>query len=201
MLLHANNIACERDERCLFKQLNLRVKVGDIWHIKGSNGAGKSSLLRQLVGLLPIDVGSVDWGCGTDQVLYIGHQLALKQQLTANENLTWLMAVTCGSTQQQRYEALYKVGLGDFADTLVAQLSAGQRRRLALARLHLTAAKMWLLDEPFTAMDQQGIADVQAWFVAHITAGGAIVLISHQDLTIGGVKTLALADFKETAAC
>jgi len=200
ILLQALDLACERDERMLFKGLNLTVKAGEIWHIKGPNGAGKTSLLRQIAGLLPIFQGNVSFPLD-QSILYIGHKSAIKDQLSANENLAWLTALGVPSDENQRYRALEKVGLRGYEETMAAQLSAGQRRRVALARLHLNAAPLWLLDEPLTAMDKQGIADEQAWFADHLKQGGAIVLTSHQDLDIPGVQILDLHAAMETASC
>ena len=193
-LLNVRDLACERDERNLFTGLDLTVQSGEIWHIKGPNGAGKTSLLRQMSGLLPLTAGSVEFTHDL-QPLYIGHKLALKDQLTANENLAWLTAIGSGSTEQQRYDALEKVGLRGYEESLASQLSAGQRRRVALARLHLNPAPLWFLDEPLTAMDKQGVADEQAWFAEHIAQGGAIVLTSHQDLDLPDVKVLDLSSY------
>ena len=199
ILLQVNNLACERDERLLFNHLQLTVRAGEVWHIKGPNGAGKTSLLRQLAGLLPIDEGEVILPT-SQELLYIGHKLAIKDQLSANENLAWLTALTSPSTESARYDALEKVGLRGYEESLAAQLSAGQRRRVALARLHLNPAPLWLLDEPLTAMDKQGIADEQEWFADHLQQGGAIVLTSHQDLDMPDVKILDLAQVAEVAA-
>ncbi|MGB2182210.1 MAG: cytochrome c biogenesis heme-transporting ATPase CcmA [Pseudomonadales bacterium] len=196
ILLQVAQLACERDERCLFSGLQFSVRAGEIWHIKGPNGSGKTSLLRQLAGLLPVDKGDISFPA-EKSLLYIGHKLALKEQLTANENLAWLTALSTPSTEQQRYSALAKVGLRGFEETLVAHLSAGQKRRVALARLHLQTAPLWLLDEPLTAMDQEGIKDQQGWFSEHLEKGGAMVFTSHQDLGIDGVKVIDLSTLEE----
>lgn len=196
ILLQVEQLACERDERCLFSGLQFSVGAGEIWHIKGPNGSGKTSLLRQLAGLLPVDKGDISFPA-EKSLLYIGHKLALKEQLTANENLAWLTALSTPSTEQQRYSALAKVGLQGFEESLVAQLSAGQKRRVALARLHLQTAPLWLLDEPLTAMDQEGIKDQQGWFSEHLEKGGAMVFTSHQDLAIDGVKVIDLSTLEE----
>lgn len=196
ILLQVAQLACERDERCLFSGLQFSVRAGEIWHIKGPNGSGKTSLLRQLAGLLPVDKGDISLPA-ENSLLYIGHKLALKEQLTANENLAWLTALSTPSTEQQRYSALAKVGLRGFEETLISHLSAGQKRRVALARLHLHTALLWLLDEPLTAMDQEGIKDQQGWYSEHLEKGGAMVFTSHQDLTLDGVKVIDLSTLEE----
>lgn len=191
-LLLAQNLACERDDRCLYQHLNLTVQQGDLWHIKGVNGAGKTTLLRQLAGLHPVDEGQVICLPGT-KVVYLGHKLGLKEQLTADENLQWLVSLDRPSTQSERYAALEVVGLRGFEENLVLHLSAGQKRRVALARLQLVEAQIWLLDEPFTSLDQQGIADEEVWLAQHINKGGAVLMTSHQDLASLPAKILDLS--------
>jgi heme exporter protein A len=136
-LLLTQALACERDDRCLYRQLNWTVKRGELWHIKGQNGAGKTTLLRQIAGLHLIDNGRIVWCNKGIKMIYLGHKLGLKEQLTANENLAWLAALDGSSSQAQRYAALATVGLRGYEENLVAHLSAGQKRRVALARLQL----------------------------------------------------------------
>lgn len=192
-LLSISDLACERDSRVLYQSLNITIEAGDLWHVKGRNGAGKTTFLRQLAGLHPVDEGEISLLNNNARVIYIGHKLGLKEQLTADENLTWLAGLNGSSTQQQRYIALERVGLRGYEESVVAQLSAGQKRRVALARLHLCKADIWLLDEPFTSIDQQGIADEQAWLKKHTLAGGAVLMTSHQDITLAQVKVLDLS--------
>ena len=192
-LLSISDLACERDSRVLYQSLNITIEAGDLWHVKGRNGAGKTTFLRQLAGLHPVDEGEISLLNNNARVIYIGHKLGLKEQLTADENLTWLAGLNGSSTQQQRYIALERVGLRGYEESVVAQLSAGQKRRVALARLHLCKADIWLLDEPFTSIDQRGIADEQAWLNKHTLAGGAVLMTSHQDITLAQVKVLDLS--------
>ena len=194
-LLYTSDLACERDSRVLYNDLNIAVKSGELWHVKGCNGAGKTTLLRQLAGLHPVDVGKVSYPNKSIKVIYIGHKLGLKEQLTADENLSWLVGLDGSSTQEQRYAALERVGLRGYEENTVAQLSAGQKRRVALARLHLCKVDIWLLDEPFTSLDQQGIADEQDWLNQHTLAGGAVLMTSHQEISLPQVKILDLGEY------
>tara|TARA_B110000503_G_scaffold53258_1_gene85690 strand:+ start:16049 stop:16678 length:630 start_codon:yes stop_codon:yes gene_type:complete len=190
-----SDLACERDLRVLYSGLTLSVKAGELWHVKGCNGAGKTTLLRQLAGLHPVDIGKVLYPQTSIKIIYIGHKLGLKEQLTADENLSWLVGLDGSSTQLQRYAALERVGLKGYEENIVAQLSAGQKRRVALARLHLCKADVWLLDEPFTSLDQQGIEDEQDWLNQHTLAGGAVLMTSHQEVSLPQVNILDLSQY------
>ncbi|EGN74677.1 heme ABC exporter, ATP-binding protein CcmA [Idiomarina sp. A28L] len=191
VLLEANELMSIRGERTLFSDLQLRVQAGEIWQIEGPNGAGKSSLLRILAGLLPAQAGSVsfqqqliseDREAYYQNLLFIGHKAGVKPELTAIENLEFYAAVQGVELKETPYELLAKVGLVGLEDIPAQGLSAGQQRRIALARLWLTQASLWILDEPFTALDVEGIALLHARFAEHLKAGGAIILTSHQEL-------------------
>ena len=162
-MLEARELLCERDERTLFSGLSFTLNAGEWVQITGSNGAGKTTLLRLLTGLSRPDAGEVLWqGQPLHQVrdsyhqnlLWIGHQPGIKTRLTALENLHFYHRD--GDTAQC-LEALAQAGLAGFEDIPVNQLSAGQQRRVALARLWLTRATLWILDEPFTAIDVNGV--------------------------------------------
>jgi len=198
-LLCTSDLACERDLRNLYSGLDVVIKAGDLWHVKGRNGAGKTTLLRQLAGLHPVDTGEVLYPKNAIKVIYIGHKLGLKEQLTADENLSWLAGLDGSSTQLQRYAALERVGLRGYEENIVAQLSAGQKRRVALARLHLCKADVWLLDEPFTSLDHQGIVDELDWLNQHTLAGGAVLMTSHQDINLPQVKVLDLSQYAQAS--
>lgn len=169
---------CERDERTLFSGLSFTLNAGEWVQITGSNGAGKTTLLRLLTGLSRPDAGEVLWqGQPLHQVrdsyhqnlLWIGHQPGIKTRLTALENLHFYHRD--GDTAQC-LEALAQAGLAGFEDIPVNQLSAGQQRRVALARLWLTRATLWILDEPFTAIDVNGVDRLTQRMAQHTEQGG-----------------------------
>lgn len=187
-MLQVNNLTCVRDERTLFRDLSFTVSAGDIVQIEGANGAGKTSLLRVLAGLRRPDAGDVLWQQKSIQrqrehysanLLWLGHQPGVKAVLTPRENLHFFHAF---QEPASLWQALEEVDLVGFEDVPVGQLSAGQQRRVALARLWLTQAPLWILDEPLTAIDKSGVAKLMALFSHHAAQGGAVILTTHQDL-------------------
>jgi heme exporter protein A len=203
VLLEAKQLTSVRGERTLFSGLNLTVPAGELWQIEGPNGAGKSSLLRILAGLLPPQTGSVYFNEQTitsnlehyyQHLLFIGHKAGIKPELTAIENLEFYAAVQGITLHEPPYDILAQLGLVGLEDVPAQRLSAGQQRRIALARLWLSAAPLWILDEPFTALDVEGIALLHERFANHLQAGGAIILTSHQELItpLYAVNTLRL---------
>lgn len=191
-LLSAHHLSCVKQDRVLFEHLSLQLYPGQLLQIKGKNGAGKSSLLRILAGLARADEGHV---CYQGQPLgnsiadyaanlcFIGHQSGIHEQLTALENLAFWRAATALNTTDD-YALLASLGLAGLEDIPCRMLSAGQQRRVSLARLWATPAQIWILDEPFTALDQSAIANLQQHFVRHLEQGGAIILTTHQALTL-----------------
>lgn len=195
-MLHLDAVTCIKQERCLFENLSFSIKPKQIIQLEGANGAGKTSLLRILAGFDDPDEGGVYFNqqaikkCREDyaaQLLFIGHKTGVNSQLTAIENCQfWLTTHGYNYINAQSvdlYEILNKLGLLGLEDIPVRQLSAGQQRRVALARLWMNNATLWLLDEPFTAVDKKGVALLQQRFSEHLAAGGAILLTSHQDLS------------------
>ncbi len=187
-MLAARNLTCLRNERALFSDLSFTVSPGDIVQLEGPNGVGKTSLLRILAGLSRAEQGQVLWRRQLIQhqrenyyasLLYLGHQPGIKALLTPFENLSFWHA-QC--SQDELWHALEQVDLPGFEELPVAQLSAGQQRRVALARLWLSQVPLWILDEPFTAIDQSGVEKLMARFVHHTQQGGAVVLTTHQEL-------------------
>ncbi|QML58559.1 cytochrome c biogenesis heme-transporting ATPase CcmA [Escherichia coli] len=193
-MLEARELLCERDERTLFSGLSFTLNAGEWVQITGSNGAGKTTLLRLLTGLSRPDAGEVLWqGQPLHQVrdsyhqnlLWIGHQPGIKTRLTALENLHFYHRD--GDTAQC-LDALAQAGLAGFEDIPVNQLSAGQQRRVALARLWLTRATLWILDEPFTAIDVNGVDRLTQRMAQHTEQGGIVILTTHQQLNVAESK-------------
>ena len=190
--LSVANLSCIRQDRCLFEQLSFSVKSGDILQVAGPNGAGKSSLLRILAGFLTPESGEMRYqGEDIDKnrlqfnadLLFIGHKAANNNHLSAVENVRYWCQTHEIVDDFEPFELLGRLGLTGLEDVAVSQLSAGQQRKVALARLWLSQARIWILDEPFTAIDVQGVAGLQRRFEQFLGAGGIIILTTHQDLT------------------
>ncbi|WP_047687984.1 cytochrome c biogenesis heme-transporting ATPase CcmA [Vibrio sp. ZOR0018] len=191
-MLEVNNLTAIRDERVLFEALSFVIHAGELVQIEGRNGTGKTTLLRIITGLGDREDGSILWnGMNIESnrddyhqdLLFLGHQTGVKRDLTAFENLYFYQSVhNAESSSQEIYQALAKVGLAGREDVAAGQLSAGQQRRVALARLWLSQQKLWILDEPLTAIDKQGVKVLEALFLAHAQQGGIVVLTTHQDM-------------------
>jgi len=191
--LHLKSISCTRGYRDLFTDLEFKLCPGQVLRIEGKNGSGKTSLLRIMAGLAQPLQGEVLWQgrkihhAESDyfqNLLFLGHRAAIKFELTPIENLCMARSLY-GTTDENGIEdALYKVGLYGFEDIPCAQLSAGQKRRVALAQLFLTKAKCWILDEPYTSLDVAAIAMFEELFTQHISNGGMLAITSHQPVTL-----------------
>ena len=200
-VLTAHDITCIRGQRVLFTDLNLTIGAGEILHIQGSNGSGKTSLLRILCGTSQPDNGTVLWQsedirtCRStyyEHLAYIGHNNGIKLELTPSENLSCLAAIKGFAADSQIDLALTQSGLSRDCDIPCIHLSAGQRRRVAIAWLFMTQASIWILDEPLTAIDQDGIDIARNRFSQHLEGGGLIVLTGHQHLQFEGRKIKSL---------
>lgn len=176
----------------LFRHLSLTVTSGQLLWVRGPNGQGKSSLLRLLAGLSHPDDGQIS---RTTPIVYMGHQHALKDDLTAQEALGFLVRLHGGDADESALlPALARLGVQNRRGALVRTLSQGQRRRVALARLLLSQpGALWILDEPFDALDDEGIEVVNALIQSHRASGGAVLLTSHQALSLPAITVLDLA--------
>lgn len=190
--LSVHDVSCERDDRILFENLNIAVKKGDLIQLVGPNGAGKTTLLRLMAGLNQDFTGEVRWrdeniqSCFHDyacQRLYIGHLSAIKKVLTPLENLRWFVSSWPEVKEDDLWRALEEVTLAGYEDVPCQQLSAGQQRRVALARLLVTPTPLWILDEPFTALDKEGVAWLEQKLAQHVEKGGSVLITSHHALS------------------
>jgi heme exporter protein A len=190
--LSAHEVSCERDDRLLFEDLSVSVKKGDLIQLVGPNGAGKTTLLRLMAGLNQDFEGEVCWQgeniqtCFHDyarQRLYIGHLSAIKKVLTPLENLRWFVSSWPEVTEDDLWQALEELSLAGYEDLPCQQLSAGQQRRVALARLLVTPTPLWILDEPFTALDKAGVGWLEAQLARHVLNGGSVLITSHHALS------------------
>ena len=201
-LLKVENLAFERDDSCLLENINLSLNSGEILQIEGANGSGKTTLLRLLTTALQPSAGNILYNGQAlskcryqylSDMLYIGHQPAVKLTLTAEENLRWMINSSVKTNQLAIAEALDGVGLSGYSDIPCYALSAGQHRRVALARLLISQAALWYLDEPFTAIDKQGVSFLEQRLQEHLNQGGAVVLTSHQDLSLNNLRKYSLS--------
>lgn len=201
-MLEVSNLTCIRGDRPLFSGLDLAVNAGEWLHVRGENGVGKTSLLRLLAGLAQPAAGDIRWdGHPIRQadeeyrrnLLFLGHHGALKEELTGLENLEFSAALDGGAlSESEAIAALHRFGLKGREELPVRFLSAGQKRRVLLARLLTRKAKLWVLDEPFTALDTKAVDMLAALIGEHLVGGGMAVLTSHQAMPIPGGKVLQL---------
>jgi len=199
-----SNLRCERDERELFSGVAFSIGPGDVLQIEGPNGSGKTTLLRLLCGLSQQFEGEMRW-CGEwlprariafqSNLFYLGHAPAVKALLSPRENLMWSSGGEVHDSAEV-FAALEKVGLYGFEDVPCFNLSAGQQRRVALARLYLSRARLWILDEPFTAIDKSGVAELELHITRHAQRGGAVILTTHHALVLpGNFRKLNLMEY------
>ena len=203
MSLCVSQLQCSRGDISLFEGLSFELKPGQLMWLEGRNGSGKTTLLRTLCGLFLPDKGSVEWdGEPTKSVmdtfcrklLYLGHQNALKLDLNPVENLQTLSRLSGQTVSEEQTEiALSQLGLAGYEDTPVRKLSQGQQRRVALSRLLVSDASLWILDEPLVALDIAAVELLQSILVKHVEQGGMVILTTHQALPIPEEKMVRLS--------
>ena len=193
VVLEACEITCIKRDRTLFEGISLSVDAGDLLYLRGPNGAGKTSLLRILTGLSAPDSGTVRFNsvdiavnasAYLSNLVYLGHKSGTNGSLSAIDNLKfWLAQHSTNVNDDALYETLARIGLVGLEDVPVRYLSAGQQRRVALSRLWLKKASVWVLDEPFTALDPKGVALLEQFMKHHVENGGVVITTSHQALS------------------
>ncbi len=203
-MLEVVDLECTRGDRRLFSGLGFSVHPGTLLHVHGRNGSGKTTLLRALCGLLQPQAGEIRWN-GENirslkedycrEVLYLGHLNGIKNDLTGIENLR-VSATLDGDRVQdgQVWDALKHIGLAGFEDLPTRVLSQGQKKRVALARLLLSSARLWILDEPFVALDLAAVDLLQSLIARHVAEQGMVIMTTHQEvpLTSGQIQRLKL---------
>lgn len=203
-MLETTNLSCVRGDLRLFRDINFTLEHGELLYLHGHNGSGKTTLLRTLCGLVLPDEGEVRWSGEnirslqeeyTREVLYLGHKNGIKGDLTGIENLR-ISALLDGFevSEKAAWDALERIGLNGHEDLPTKVLSQGQQRRVALARLLVNQAKLWILDEPFVALDKSAVGLLQSVIREHLENDGMVVLTTHQEvqLTSGHSKSLEL---------
>ncbi len=201
--LQSRNLECIRDDRILFSQLNFTVETHQALILEGDNGCGKTSLLRILCGMRLPDHGEVIWAGASitesatefyQDMVYVGHLDGIKRDLSVAENLR-MVTTLGGSSGLTIGQALEQVCLSGYEDVRVQVLSAGQRRRIALACLLLRSCTLWILDEPFTALDRTSRGIFEVLMATHLNGGGMIVLTSHHSVNLSKsqVQTINLS--------
>ncbi len=201
-MLIAQGLACLRGDRLLFKNVDFELNAGGLMYVLGENGSGKSSLLRMICGLLMPEDGTVFWDNKKikenaenylSNLTYIGHLNGLKDDLTALENL-YMSARSAGNevTEDKALAALTAIGIGRCANLPARVLSQGQKRRVTLAKLWLTDGKLWILDEPFAALDVASVGVLAKRLGEHLSNGGMAILTTHQDVAINAQSTQTL---------
>jgi heme exporter protein A len=193
-MFEVKNLACSRGNKPLFEAVSFSLNVGQALHLEGDNGVGKTSLLRIVCGLSPADSGDIFWqgqSVQTDPsafraaLFYLGHNLSLKEELSALENLQADAAVSGRTlTQAQALAALARMGLKGREHLPLRVMSQGQKRRTALARLLASQAPLWVLDEPFVALDAKAVDGLRRVLAHHVGQGGMVIFTSHQTVTL-----------------
>jgi heme exporter protein A len=202
LMLEISKLACTRGDHQLFSGLNFSLGPGEVMQVQGENGSGKTSLLRMLCGFIQPESGEIRWK-GEDihklgeeyfaEMFYLGHLNAIKDELNALENLLISSGLAgCSASEKVALAALRRMGLQRREHLPVKVLSQGQRRRVALSRLLVNDAQLWILDEPLTALDVGAVGLMEELIGEHLSKGGLAIFTTHQPLRVAGVETRVL---------
>jgi heme exporter protein A len=192
---NVTNLECIRRDNILFQGLNFSLEDGGLLQVDGVNGSGKSSLLQMCVGLIQATEGEITWNNKNirlsryqfqSEITYFGHTNGVKAGLTALENMKVMHALSGSKTKIDYSLILKQIGLSGVEDVLLSRMSAGQKRRVGLTRIFMATPKLWLLDEPFNALDKNGKRIIEQLIVKHCTAGGMVIFATHQTMEIDG---------------
>ena len=197
--LTVNNLSCQRGYNLLFENLSFNLSPGEVLRISGPNGSGKTSLLKIISGLNSSESGSITYNQSEVssekyqlETLYLGHYAPLSSELSCIENLEYLTNLSTEIISPNFHNALKEVGLKNYKHELAGNLSAGQKRRIALSLLFISQSKVWLLDEPFTSLDSDGIKIIESQIEKHRLEGGVCILTTHQDCDIKNLREISL---------
>jgi len=201
-MLKVSNLQCDRGDRALFSDVSFELKEYQLMRIEGQNGSGKTTLLRTLCGLFEPEEGEILWD-GTSikkqddnfrkKLFYLGHQNAIKMDLSVLENLRFSCKMAGESpTDEELLNALDTIGLFAYEDIPTRQLSQGQKRRVSLARLLVTGTSLWILDEPFVALDVAAVELLQKIIADHVDNGGIVILTTHQEVPLTSGKAISI---------
>jgi len=198
-MLSVNKLSCQRGYNLLFENLSFELNSGEVLRISGQNGSGKTSLLKIIAGLNTPELGSIEFDQNQSnsetyqiETLYLGHYAALSSELSCIENLEYLTKLNTEILSPNFHDALKEIGLKNYEHEPAGNLSAGQKRRIALSLLFISQSKLWLLDEPFTALDSDGIKIIENQIEKHCANGGLCILTTHQDCNIKSLKEISL---------
>lgn len=209
-LIGIHGLELWRGDYCVCSDLTFELRRGRLAHLRGENGAGKTSLIRALAGLVPPESGEIRFDgkpihgnitAYRAAICYVGHSDGVKKELTPVENLRLCACLVPGAVRWSPRAALERVGLAQHADRLCAELSAGQRRRTALARLLVSDAQLWLLDEPLVGLDLSGVRLVETLLREHLDGGGLAVIATHQAMDFGGLDVLPVDLPQRSGSC
>ena len=197
--LKVNNLSCQKGYNLLFENLSFEINSGDVLKISGPNGSGKTSVLRIIAGLSSFESGEIHYDSyklNSEQYkldfLYLGHLASLSPELSCIENLRYSSLLDANDLNNDHSMALKQVGLEKYENDLVGTLSAGQKKRIALSLLFITSSKVWLLDEPFSALDSKAIKIFENKIEDHSKQGGICILTTHQECNINNLREISL---------